>query len=321
MYEFSVHLLLEKNKRQGGRIMSQKRADAILLFVAIIWGSSYLLAKLSLTGMGVFNLMALRFGIAFFVTAAIFIKKVVHTEKETIKKGAILGATLGMFFALQYFGLRTTTASCAGFLTSTAVVFIVVFQTLIQRKLPKVCVLLGSIVTLCGIGFLTLNGGFSIEPGALLCLLGAMVYAIHIILTNRFVKSSDGIGIGIMELGFCGLYSFILSLLTEGFMLPVDSKGWVAVLGMGIGCSAIGFILQPLALKYTTSERAGILLSIEPLCSAIYAFLFFHELLSRSGIFGAILIMIGVFMSGMTVQPKLWIPLKKVLTLKRGWQS
>lgn len=297
--------------------MSQKKADGILLLVSIIWGTSYLLAKIGLMEMGVFNLMALRFLLAFFVTASVFFKRLVHISKKTVIKGAILGGTLGLFFAFQYFGLRTTKASCAGFLTSTTVVFIVVFQMMLQRKPPKVQILTGSIATICGIGFLTLENSFSIERGAFLCLIGAIFYAIHIILTNQFVKNSDGIIMGILELGFCGLYSLILSLITGEFILPVDEKSWVTILGMGIGCSAIGFILQPFALKYTSSEHAGIILSVEPLSSAIYAFLIFHEILSLKGIFGAVLIIIGILVSGMKQEPKK-TPYKKGNLLNKG---
>lgn len=277
--------------------MSQKKADSILAVVAMIWGSSYLLAKLGLEGLGIFNLMALRFGIAFLITGIIFMKRLFHVDKRTLKYGALLGATLFLFFTLQYMGLKTTDASSAGFLISTAVVFIVILQTILTRTMPTLPVACGTGLTMLGITCLTLKGSFHMEPGSILCLSGAFAYGCHIILTSHLAKKADAVTLGILELGFCAAYGFIASIIFETPVLPATASGWIAVLGMGIGCSAIGFILQPMALRFTTAERAGILMALEPVCSAVYAFLFVHEVMSVQGYIGALFVLLGVFVS------------------------
>lgn len=70
--------------------------------------------------------------------------------------------------------------------------------------------------------------------------------------------------------------------------------------------SAFGFVLQPVAQKYTTPERTGILFSLEPVFSAIFGFLFLDEVLKIQGYFGAILVLSGVIVSG----------IKKIYVLK-----
>lgn len=112
--------------------MSQKKADFLLALISMAWGSSYLLMKLGLGHMGPFTLIALRFGIAFLLTALLFRKRVVQADWRTIRYGALLGLLLFGLFAFLMFGLRSTSASMAGFLTSATVVFVPLLQTLIS---------------------------------------------------------------------------------------------------------------------------------------------------------------------------------------------
>ena len=53
----------------------QLRADLMLLMVALFWGGSYLMIKIALKDMGTFNLIALRFIIAFIIAYFAFLKK------------------------------------------------------------------------------------------------------------------------------------------------------------------------------------------------------------------------------------------------------
>ena len=55
--------------------MSSKRAELLMVSVTLAWGSSYLLMKVGLNGIGPINLIALRFGIAFVFMTLAFLPK------------------------------------------------------------------------------------------------------------------------------------------------------------------------------------------------------------------------------------------------------
>ena len=102
----------------------QLQADLMLLGITIVWGASYMLTKIGLEGLEPLNLTALRFIIAFVISGAIFYKKILESNKKTIKYAFILGILLfGMFISMA-FGLGYTTASNAGFLISLSVILI-----------------------------------------------------------------------------------------------------------------------------------------------------------------------------------------------------
>lgn len=285
---------METKKRPFAEPWSRQRADLMIALVATAWGSSYLMMKVGLDGISPFCMIALRFGIAFLAVAALFCRRLRHTTNRTLACGAVLGFFLFAVFAFLMHGLQTATASNAGFLTSTTVVLVPIFHALLARKLPERAVLAGILLTMTGIGFLTLQQSLTLHTGDLLCLGGAAAYACHILLTDKFSKMQDGALLGLWQLGFAAAYGLAASLLFETPSLPQNAAEWLAVLGLALICSAFGFVVQPIAQKYTTPEHTGLLFALEPVSSALFAFLFLHETLSARGYLGALLVLGGV---------------------------
>lgn len=284
--------------------ITQQKADLLIATISMAWGSSYLLMKLGLDGIGPFTLIALRFGIAFALTGIIFFRRVRKTNGKTIKYSALTGLLLfGLFTALMY-GLKTTTASSAGFLTSTTVIFIPILQALIKRKMPELPIIAGVLIIIIGVGLLTIENSFIIETGSALCLFGAFLYAVQIIITSSFAHKTDALQLGIFQLGFAALYGWAFSLILETPALPATPAEWIAVLGLALVCSAFGFVVQPIAQQYTTPERTGILFALEPVFAALFGFIFLEEILKLQGYIGAVLVLCGVFVSSIKVKEK-----------------
>lgn len=82
--------------------------------------------------------------------------------------------------------------------------------------------------------------------------------------------------------------------LSETPSLPATPTQWGAILGLGLICSAYGFVVQPIAQRYTTPEKIGLIFSLEPVFSALLSWLFLHEILGFKGYTGAILIFAAV---------------------------
>ena len=281
-----------KTTRKKG--LSQKQADILIAIVAMTWGSSYLMMKIGLTGIPPFSIIALRFCIAFLVVALIFLPKMKLMNLRTLGYGSILGLFLFGVFAFLVPGMKFTTASNAGFLIGIVSVFVPVVHSLLKRKLPSKRTSLGVFLALLGICLLTFFSTLTINLGDVLCILGAFCYTIQIILMDYFTQKVDSFLLGIWQLGFTGLYGVIFTFLFETPALPGSSAQWGAILGLAIVCSAFGFIIQPVAQRYTSPEHTSMLFALEPVFSMIFAYIFLHEKLSLHGTIGAALIMIGV---------------------------
>ncbi|TXL65724.1 DMT family transporter [Cerasibacillus terrae] len=277
-----------------GNNNNQLKADLMMVVVTMLWGSSYLFMKMGINTIQGFNLVGLRFGIAFIFAGAIFYKRLIKTDFKTLKYGALLGFFLFSTLSTVTIGMNYTSVSNAGFIFSLAVVFVPLLLAIFFKRKPEPKVIFGITLAVIGIALLTLNGEVKLNNGDFLITLGALFYALYIIVTDRITKHVDSINLGVVQLGFAGLFGFVFSFIFEEPKLPNTTEAWIAVLALGIFCSAIGFIGQTIAQKYTTPTRTGLIFSLEPVFAALFAFVFIGEILTTKGYFGAALILFGV---------------------------
>jgi drug/metabolite transporter (DMT)-like permease len=269
------------------------KADFMLLLVTMIWGTSCLLTKIGLGGIQEFNLIALRFLIAFALSAIVFWKKIKQIDRMTVIYSAILSGILFAVLIFMTFGVKYTTVSNAGFLTCLAGVFIPIIAFIFLRQKPEKKVIVSISLAFLGISLLTINQ-LSFNFGDLLCTLCSLAFAIHIIVMGRLTREVDSVTLGVMQLGFVGIYGLIFSFIFESPILPATKESWLIVIALGIFCTAVAFIIQTVAQKYTTPVHTGLIFSLEPVFTALVAFLFAGEILSLRGYFGGLIMIISV---------------------------
>lgn len=285
--------------QRQGKGLGRGAADALLAVIACAWGSSYLLMKVGTGAVPPFSLIALRFGIAFVVVAAIFSRRLAKTRVSTLVRAAVLGALMFALFGFLMTGIGQTSASNAGFLTSLAVVFVPVINAVVRRRAPGTRMTAGVVVTLLGIALLSLHGSLTLSPGDALCVMGSIFYALFIVATDRLSSKEDPLLLGVWQLGFAALFGLVATNLFEAPALPADPVHWGAVLGLALVCSAFGFVAQPVAQHATTAEHAALLFALEPVSSAVLAFVFLGETLDARGMLGAVLVIAGVLVASL----------------------
>ena len=276
----------------------QLQANFLIVLVALFWGSTYFLTKMAVAELEPFNLTALRFGTAFIITALFFFKRIRKADRVVIKYSIILGVLAVIAVLSMTFGVQYTTASNAGFLISLSVVMIPLISVVVLKKKIKAKLLLSVILATIGIVCLTLNEQLTINKGDILCILCATSFAVQVLIMERIPKSADSVAIGALQLGITAVVNFILSFFLENFTVPSDLKVWGVIVILGVFCTAFCYIIQIYALKNTSAIQAGIILSLEPVFSAIFAYIFLGELLSKQGYIGAILLFISVILAG-----------------------
>ncbi|MFF2089809.1 DMT family transporter [Paenibacillus sp. NPDC058174] len=274
--------------------MTQKQANLVLATVSIAWGLSYIFMKLGIDGMPPATIVALRCGIAFLVTVLIFGKKLPNINRKLLKYASISGALLAGIFAMLLYGIQNTSATTAGFLTSTTVIMVPVIQAVLHRKFPSRNIMAGIVIVSIGLVLMTVHDQLTFDAGAIYCLAAALLYAVHIMVSNRFVRESDPLQLGIFQLGFAALYATAFTFMFEAPQLPDSPIHWIAILGLALICSAYGFVMQSVAQKYTTAVSVAFLFSLEPIFSAIFAFFFLKEIVGLNSYAGAALIIAGV---------------------------
>jgi drug/metabolite transporter (DMT)-like permease len=297
----------------AGVMKKHVKADLMLIMITVFWGGSYILTKLGLDSLQPFNLIAIRFIIAFLISGIVFKNRIMKSDRRTIIYALILGLILFSVFISMTFGLKYTSASNAGFLISLSVILIPIISLMFLKQYIGRKVIICVLFALVGIGMLTLNTQLKVSRGDLLCILCAVLYAIHVVVTGVFTKEVDSISLGILQLGFVGIFSIIFSGLTEEVKVPNSWFSWLVVLALSILCTAVGYIVQTHIQQYTSATHTGLILSLEPVFSAIFAYLILGEVLSVRGYIGASILLVSVFFAEFNFK---WIRHKSTMDIQ-----
>ncbi|MCI2062400.1 MAG: DMT family transporter [Eubacteriaceae bacterium] len=273
--------------------MKKEKAEFILTLIVMARSSSYLLMKLGLNGIGPFNLIALRFLIAFAAAGIIFRRRLLHMDNTTIKAGIILGLMMFAILTMQIFGLKTMSSSGAAFIAGTTIAFVPLIHALIRRQPPepKICLLV--LMTMSGIALLSIRPGFVFTGGSALYMGGAFIYAVHIVTCDHFAGRIDALAAGIFELAVAGSAAFVCSFIFEKPQLPQSMSEWAIIMALALICSAFGLAIQPMIQQYTEPERYGLLCGLGPVFSGLLAFFFVGEMFSMREFAGAAVILMS----------------------------
>lgn len=280
---------------------SQMKADMMLLLVVMAWGFSFLMLDMSAEVLGAFTLNSWRFLIAFAVAAVVAAPRLRGISRITLKYSLLIGVIMVSLFTALTFGMQNTVLQNAGFLCGLTVLFTPILSSIAYRRLPDRKLGLVALMCVAGIALLTLTESFTINyenlPGDLLCSLCAFLYAIHLLVTEKAVKTEgvDAFQLGVLQLGVTGLCSLALALCLENVTAPPTPKIWGAVLFLAIVCTGMAFIIQTVAQKYTTASHVGVINCLETVFAGIVAYVFGGSEFTPKAIAGALLIVLAIF--------------------------
>lgn len=269
-------------------------ADAMLVVVALIWGGGFVVIKDSLSAMTPLFLMAIRFDLAAIVIGILFFKQIKGINKEDMKPGILIGFFLFMAFAVQNVGLNETTASANAFLTATNVVFVPFLVWMYSKKAPKAKVFLASFLTLVGVGLMTLSSSLSMGRGDMLSLLGAVFFAIHIVVVGKYAKECNPIVLTFIQIAAAGVFMTMSAFIFEPVPRIIALKVWKGMVYQVFFGTVACYVLQNSAQKHTSSSHTSIILSLEAFFATIMAVLFLKEQLTAQMILGSLLIFISI---------------------------
>ena len=268
-------------------------AGATILFGAMTVFSKQILAELD-----VFNMVALRFLIAFAVCFAVFNKRYRSMDGETALHAFVLGSFLFVSYLCMVLGCKYTSASNAGFMMSLVAFFTPIILFIQEGVVPGRIQIISIAITLAGVALMCLSGTFRLNKGDVICIFSALFYAFQMIYTERYAHRHDPVVLGTMQLIYVAAYGFIFAFIFEDrFTLPISAAGWGQLLYLAIGCGALGFILQTSAEKLSPASHTTLIYASEPAFVAIFAFMLLGELITFRQVAGIVMVFTGVLIT------------------------
>src|SRR3954454_8760784 len=161
-----------------------------LLAVTAVWGVTFVQVKDAVAIYPLFAFLAVRFAIATATLAPVAAPRLRGLGAGGAAAAALLGALLAAGYALQTAGLERTTVSSAGFVTGMYVVLTPVIALAAFRLRVGAAAWGGVALATAGLALLSgIHGGS--PAGDLLVLAGAAVYALQIVLMERYAPRYD----------------------------------------------------------------------------------------------------------------------------------
>ena len=272
------------------------KADLTLLLVAIIWGSAFAAQRVAAENVGPFLFNGSRFilGGLILLPVARFRLKIGWQAWPWV---GLAGLLLCLASVLQQAGLHWTTAGNAGFITGLYVVIIPLFLLVIWRQRVGWTTWIAALLAAAGIFLISSAGKFELAPGDSLELIGAFMWAAHIILVGKLMQRVDPVSFSIGQFFTAGVLNLVLGVLLDWQTAPGLVTVWWTVAYVGVFSVAGGYTLQAIGQKHAPPTDAALILSLEAVFAAVFGYLLLGENMHLEQLFGCALIVGALVLS------------------------
>lgn len=287
------------------------RYAALLLLTAAIWGFAMAAQRDSCQFVPPFTFLAIRYFLGGAALLPLMLRENKKTKQPLQKKEALSGALVGLvLFAaslMQQMGLEHTAAGKSGFLTALYVVLVPVLGVFIKKK-TRFTTWLALMLALPALYLLCVPAGetFTLAPADGLLLTGAVLWAVHILVTDHYAPSVTALKLCTVQFFVVGILSGVLAIFLESVALPDLLRGLWGVVYCGLFSTAMGYTFQTIGQKYCRPAYAALILSLESVFSVIAGALLLGERMSGRGYIGCVIMMIAVVLAqlGTMIAPK-----------------
>ena len=276
------------------------------LLCTFIWGTTFIAQDTGMDDIGPFTFNAVRFFVGFLAIvplAFLFeVKKFKSEFKLDLKTFVVLSFLIGLSLflgsALQQVALLYTDVANAAFFTIFYVPMVPIIIFIFKKKSIHWSVWPSVVLCLIGGYLLTNFYDATVRLGDTLVILGALFWSTHIIFTGIIVTRYNlPLTLGAIQTLLVALFSFVIGLIYEEFIIKNILNEIVSILYAGILSGGFAFVLQIYAQKNITPAPAAIVFSLEGVFATIAAWFLLNQVLGINNLLGCFFILCGVLLS------------------------
>jgi drug/metabolite transporter (DMT)-like permease len=287
------------------------KTDLILLLVAIIWGSAFVAQRTGNEQVGPFTFNAVRFLVGGLVLLPMLAWQQLRNKRALApfptppqenglwRGGALLGLILFSGASFQQLGLVTTTAGKGGFITGLYVVIVPLLLALFWRDRIRWSNWAGAVLAVVGLFLLSIGIGerFELNPGDGWVLLGAFMWALHVIAMGRIAPGQDPLRLAATQYVVCAL-------LCAGAAAALEWGAWggilraaPSILYAGVLSTGLAYTGQVVAQRRAPPADAAIIMSMEAVFAALSGWLVLSEAMTGQQSLGCVLMFTGMMLA------------------------
>ena len=276
----------------------------------MLWGASYVAAKYSVGYIPPFTAASFRFAVVALCSLPLLwlTGKVQHIERDDWPDLITVGLfQTSFYFALQYAGIKLTTASNTSVIVNVRPVFAAVLSAFVLHETLSGRKLAGVLTAFVGVIILSTGGtlrSFSLQSshflGDLLILFNAISGAIGLVVNKRVLARFRPFPAMVytQTIGAIGLVPFAaLEISRLGAFPRAPALPWIMLAFQGLFSTILAHILWNRALASLEASRASVFIYIAPLTTSVLSWLLLHEPLGLPFLIGALLVLIGAYLT------------------------
>lgn len=287
----------------------------ILALTALIWGIAFIAQRTGTEYVGAFTFIFCRslLAAAVLLPVSFIAGRKSDGEKLTIcgfgsKKLITAGILSGVFLfaatSFQQMGIQYTTSGKSAFITAMYMIIAPIIGMLFGKR-PGLNVWAGIAVGTAGMYLLCMGGQTGMGKGDLLTLVCAFLFALQILVIDRYSGEVDCIKMSFIQFTVCTLLALPCMLI---FDRAVDMSAIidcaVPLLYTGVLSSAVAYTLQIIGQKYADMTPATLVMSLESVFAAIAGCIILDESMGTREIVGCVLIFAAIIVSQLSFTGK-----------------
>ena len=268
-----------------------------LVFLAAIWGSSFLFMRICAPVLGPAVLIEYRVLLAaiFLLVVATLLKKPLGLRRYW-KHYLILGLFNSAFpFLMFAFAARTLSASVLSVLNATAPMFGALITALWARQAISARTALGLVLGTAGVALLVGFDHVSARPGAGWAIAAALVAAFSYSVASAYTRTA--VSVDPFTNAHGSMWASALLVLPLLPLFPAPGTPTIGIMGatlaLGVLCSAIAYIIYFRLIADIGTTSALTVTFLSPLFGILWGTLFLHEVVGWYTIAGAAIVLTG----------------------------
>jgi drug/metabolite transporter (DMT)-like permease len=277
-----------------------RRTDAVLLLVALVWGSSYLAAKTATAALPVLVVLFARYAVSALACGGLVAarRRRPGWTRAEVRLGALLGVTQAAVLVLETYGVAHTSAANAGLIISLTIVLTPLLDRTGGR--PGLPPAFFGAAGLCvvAVGLLTAGTGLHAPRlGDALVLAAAVVRAGHVALVGRLTASRpvDPLHLTTVQTVLGSALFLPAAVVHASDLVHCGAGTWAQLVHLALFCSVFAFLAQTWAVQRTSASRASLLLGTEPVWAVAVGIGLGGERLTLWASLGAVLMVAGTY--------------------------
>jgi len=272
----------------------QRLAVLALAASGCLWGTSFLFGKLALASLDVSQVVLYRFFLASLVLLPAVILNRIRLNIHDLPLFLLTGIlTVPVTFLVQFAGLKLTSAAVAALIIGTLPALLALAaRVFFHEKLDKVgwgAIGMSSFGVLLIVGLPNSNNNWLGDGLVFLSLFAVVAWTF---LGKRLAQEYSSVIATAYIFAFGTITLLPISLWWDGTpRLNLSANIWLAVVILGIACSAATTVLWNWGLQHFPTPRAGLFLNLEPFVGMLLGILVLHERISPLALVGGALIL------------------------------